>query len=79
MPSKTPCKRGLSRLRRKNIGCGDATDEWEQYPEDKTEKELEKHVAPAIRHHMRNFLASIDAPAIRSPTSQGGFAHSTAG
>jgi hypothetical protein len=30
-------------------------------PEDKTEKELEKHVAPAIRHHMQNFLASIDA------------------
>jgi hypothetical protein len=30
-------------------------------PEDKTEKELEKHVAPAIRHHMQNFLAPIDA------------------
>jgi predicted dehydrogenase len=39
----------------------DVTYELEQYPEDKTEQELEKHVAPAIRHHMQNFLASIDA------------------
>jgi predicted dehydrogenase len=39
----------------------DVTYELEQYPEDKTEKELEKNVAPAIRHHMQNFLASIDA------------------
>src|SRR3954471_17116499 len=39
----------------------DVTYELELYPEDKTEKELEKHVAPAIRHHMQNFLASIDA------------------
>ena len=38
----------------------DVTYELEQYPEDKTEEELEKHVAPAIRHHMQNFLASID-------------------
>ena len=37
-----------------------STYELEQYPEDKTEKDLEKHVAPAIRHHMQNFLASID-------------------
>lgn len=39
----------------------DVTYELEQYPEDKTEDRLEKHVAPAIRGHMRNFLASIDA------------------
>src|SRR5947209_15187440 len=38
----------------------DVTYEFEQYPEDKTEKELEKHVAPAIRGHMRDFLAAID-------------------
>jgi predicted dehydrogenase len=38
----------------------DVTYELEQYPEDKTEKDLEKHVAPAIRHHMQNLLASID-------------------
>jgi predicted dehydrogenase len=39
----------------------DVTYELDQYPEDKTEEELEKHVAPAIRRHMQNFLASIDA------------------
>jgi predicted dehydrogenase len=36
----------------------DVTYELEQYPEDKTEKDLEKHVAPAIRGHMRDFLAA---------------------
>ena len=37
----------------------DATMELDQYPEDRTEKELEKPVAPAIRGHMRDFLAAI--------------------
>ena len=37
----------------------DVTYELEQYPEDKTEKDLEKHVAPAIRGHMQDFLAAI--------------------
>jgi predicted dehydrogenase len=37
----------------------DVTYELEQYPEDKTEKDLEQHVAPAIRHHMQNFLQCI--------------------
>lgn len=37
----------------------DVTYELEQYPEDKTEPQLEKHVAPAIRHHMMNFLENI--------------------
>ena len=37
----------------------DVTYELEQYPEDKTEKDLEQHVAPAIRGHMKNFLACI--------------------
>lgn len=37
----------------------DVVYELEQYPEDKTEKELEKHCAPAIRRHMQNFLAAI--------------------
>ena len=39
----------------------DVTYEFEQYPEDKTEKDLERHVAPAIRHHMQDFLAAIDS------------------
>jgi predicted dehydrogenase len=37
----------------------DVTYELEQYPEDKDEKDLERHVAPAIRHHMLDFLAAI--------------------
>lgn len=40
---------------------GDAVYELEQFPEDKTEKDLEKHVAPAIRGHMKNFLANIES------------------
>jgi predicted dehydrogenase len=39
----------------------DVTYEFEQYPEDKTEKDLERHVAPAIRHHMMDFLSAIDS------------------
>ncbi len=39
----------------------DVTYELEQYPEDKTEPDLEKHCAPAIRHHMQDFLAAIDS------------------
>ena len=38
----------------------DVTYELEQYPEDKTEKDLEKHVAPALRAHWLNFLEAID-------------------
>lgn len=40
---------------------GDVVYELDEYPEDKTEERLEKHVAPAIRGHMRDFLAAIDA------------------
>ncbi len=39
----------------------DVMYELEQYPEDKTEKDLEKHVAPAIRAHMKDFLAAISS------------------
>jgi predicted dehydrogenase len=37
----------------------EVTYELEQYPEDKTEKDLERHVAPAIRGHMKDLLAAI--------------------
>jgi predicted dehydrogenase len=37
----------------------DVTYELEQFPEDKTEKDLEQHVAPAIRVHMKDFLKAI--------------------
>lgn len=38
----------------------DVTYELDEYPVDKTEKDLEQHVAPAIRYHMRDFLKAID-------------------
>jgi len=37
----------------------DVTNELEEFPEDKTEKDLEKHVAPAIRGHMKDLLTNI--------------------
>ncbi len=39
----------------------DVKYELEEYPEDKTEKDLEQHVAPAIRHHMKDFLRAIES------------------
>jgi len=39
----------------------DVVYELEQFPEDKTEKDLERHVAPAIRAHMKNFLECIES------------------
>jgi predicted dehydrogenase len=39
----------------------DVAYEFEQYPEDKTEKDLETHVAPAIRAHMTDFLRCIES------------------
>jgi predicted dehydrogenase len=38
---------------------GEALFEYEKYPEDKTEKDLERHVASAIRGHMQDLLANI--------------------
>jgi predicted dehydrogenase len=37
----------------------DVTYEREQYPEDVTEKDIEIHVAPAVRYHMKDLLAAI--------------------
>jgi len=37
--------------------------ELDKYPEDNVEKDLEKHVAPAIRGHMKNLLDCIDTRA----------------
>jgi predicted dehydrogenase len=37
----------------------DVTYEFEQFPEDRTEKDLERHVAPAIRGHMKDLLRCI--------------------
>jgi predicted dehydrogenase len=38
----------------------DVTYEFEQYPVDRTEKDLERHVAPAIRGHMKDLLRAIE-------------------
>jgi len=38
----------------------DVTYELEQFPEDKDEPALEKHVAPAIRGHMKDLLTAIE-------------------
>jgi len=37
----------------------DVTYELDEFPEDKTEKDLEKHVAPATRGHMKDLMAAI--------------------
>lgn len=39
----------------------DVVMELDQYPEDRTEKDLERHVAPAIRGHMVDFLNAIES------------------
>ncbi|MFN3649073.1 MAG: Gfo/Idh/MocA family protein [Armatimonadota bacterium] len=39
----------------------DVTMELDQYPEDRTEKDLERHVAPAIRHHMIDWLRNVES------------------
>lgn len=38
---------------------GKALYEYDKFPEDKTEKGLERHVASAMRRHWKNFLAAI--------------------
>jgi predicted dehydrogenase len=37
----------------------DVTYELDKYPEDKTERDLERHCAPAIRRHWQDFLEAI--------------------
>jgi predicted dehydrogenase len=38
---------------------GKALYEYDKYPEDRTEKDLERHVASAVRRHMQDFLRAI--------------------
>jgi predicted dehydrogenase len=40
---------------------GDAVYEYDKYPEDKTEKDLERHVAAPMRGHWQNFLSCVDS------------------
>jgi predicted dehydrogenase len=39
---------------------GEALYEYDQYPEDRTEKDLERHVASAMRRHWQNYLHCVD-------------------
>ncbi len=39
----------------------DVTYELDRYPEDRTEKDLERHVAPAIRYHLIDLLRAIQS------------------
>jgi predicted dehydrogenase len=40
---------------------GEPLYEYEKFPEDKTEKDLERHVASAVRVHMQNLLKNIES------------------
>jgi predicted dehydrogenase len=40
---------------------GKALYEYDKFPEDETEKDLERHVASAMRRHWKNFLAAVDS------------------
>lgn len=40
---------------------GDVVYQLDEYPEDRAEEDLERHVAPAIRYHLLDFLEAIDA------------------
>lgn len=40
---------------------GEPLFEYDKFPEDKTEKDLERHCASAIRWHMKNLLANIES------------------
>jgi predicted dehydrogenase len=39
---------------------GEPLFEYEKFPEDKTEKDLERHVASAVRVHMKDLLSAIE-------------------
>jgi predicted dehydrogenase len=49
----TPARGGKPTL------TGKALYEYDQYPEDREEQDLERHVASAVRGHMRDFLRAI--------------------
>ncbi len=50
----------------------DVKYETDEYPEDKTERDIELHTAPAVREHMRDFLARIaDRGRPRSDVEEG--------
>jgi predicted dehydrogenase len=44
---------------KKAAARGEPLYEYDKYPEDRTEKDLERHCASAIRGHMKDFLKAI--------------------
>jgi predicted dehydrogenase len=56
----------------------DVTYELDQFPEDRTEKDLERHVAPAIRAHMKDFLACIASRGTPVASIEQGYMSTTA-
>ncbi len=56
----------------------EVTMEFDKYPEDRNEKELEKQVAPAIRGHMKNFLSAIASRSKPVADIEQGFISTTA-
>jgi predicted dehydrogenase len=56
----------------------EVTLELDQFPEDRTEKDLERHVAPAIRAHMKDFLTCIESRAKPVADIEQGYISATA-
>jgi predicted dehydrogenase len=56
----------------------DVVYELDQFPEDKTEQDLERHVAPAIRAHMKNFLGCIESRSTPVADIEQGYMSTTA-
>ena len=52
--------------------------EYDKYPEDETEKDLERHVASAVRWHMMDLLKNIDSRGKPVADIEEGFISSTA-
>jgi predicted dehydrogenase len=56
----------------------DVVYELDQFPEDRTEKDLERHVAPAIRAHMKNFLECVETRKLPVSDIEQGYMSTTA-
>jgi len=51
----------------------DVTYEYDKYPEDRTEKDLERHVAAAMRQHWKSFLGAIESRSLPVADIEQGF------
>lgn len=55
----------------------DVLYEYDKYPEDRTEKDLERHVAAAMRRHWQSFLSAIETRGTPTSDIQEGYVSST--